>query len=172
MKFFVTFRFLIGYFIAFVVSTRNSNVCDDGFTCEVTKGVCYHHNALKTKLIELKHQLYIFLVYVPWEKFLNDAKELTDERGQHIASKFLAVNGRMKQSLYARDFSAYTKYATKALSLAKKWQTHVENTRILEASKKLINLYEIVLDKRNCAQICMNRVQIILQQTYDIVTTC
>lgn len=97
---------------------------------------------------------------------------MTDGSGQHIASNFLAINERMQRALYAQNLSDYIECATKALSLAKQWQSHVQNARILEAAKKLINIYEIALDKRNSGELCLDKVQTILEKTYEIVTTC
>lgn len=78
----------------------------------------------------------------------------------------------MKHSLYAQNFSDYIQYATKALSLARKWRSHVKNARVLDGADKLIQMYEIVLDKKKSRQLCMSKVQTILERTYEIVMTC
>lgn len=78
----------------------------------------------------------------------------------------------MKQALYAQNLSDYIECASIALSLAKRWQSHVKNARILQAANKLIDIYEIVLDRRNSGELCINKVQTILEKTYEIVTTC
>lgn len=105
-------------------------------------------------------------------QFLHIAEQLTDESGQHIVSKFLAVNDLMQQALYAQDLYFYIENATKALALAKRWRSHVTNARMLRAADKLIHIYEVGLDKRKSRELCLTKVQTILEKTYEIVTTC
>lgn len=172
MRLFIIFQLLIAYFITIVESY------DVQFENEVTKGIrfYYFHNIImmiSNKIwLDFKKKTSNFLVYVPWEKFLHIAKQLTDQSGQQIALDFFAVNDLMKQALYAQDLDFYIENATKALWLAKRWRSHVKNIRILEAANQLIDLYEFELDKKNCKQLRINKVRTILEKTYEIVTTC